>query len=319
MKKFLTFILVVFCFQNANAKDWATAQIFACEPEWGALAREIVGNKAKVVVAMNEFDNPHFVKIEPRIISDLRKADILFCSGANLEVKWLPDLLKKVSKPDIQIGGSGYFMASDYVRKLDVPQVQSDDVIKNNIHPFGNPHIHLNPNNIPPIATEFLKRILAIDSANAKFYQKNYDNFIKRWNLAIVRWEFQAQDLKNMPIIIEHDQWAYLADWLGLKVVAKLEEKPGTIPPSSQYLLKVLRQIKTNPADVVLYAPFEDKNSIFWFANRARIKAILLPYTVSSTDSQAQNLFGLFDETINSLVIQSQQKSKRIIDLTDQS
>lgn len=317
MKNFLTTILVLVCFQNANSKDWATTQIFACEPEWGALAREIVGNKAKVVVAINEFQNPHFIKAKPNLFSDIRKADIIFCSGADLEVKWLPDLLKNSNKANIQAGGSGYFMASDYVKKLEVPAKEDVD-LKNaapkNIHPFGNPHVHLNPNNIPPIATEFLKRMLAVDPANAQFYQKRYDDFIKRWNLAIVRWEFQAKDLKNMPIIVEHDQWDYLADWLGLKIVAKLEEKPGTIAPSGQYLLQVLRQVKVNSGEIVIYAPFEDKDAIFWFSSRARIKAILLPYTVSSTDSQAQNLFGLFDETINSLVMQSAQKPKaRII------
>ena len=97
MKKFLTIILAIICFQNVNSKDWATAQIFACEPEWGALAKEIVGNKAKVVVAINEFQNPHFVKVKPELLSDIRKADIIFCSGADMEIKWLPVLLKNVN------------------------------------------------------------------------------------------------------------------------------------------------------------------------------------------------------------------------------
>lgn len=300
MKKFLTIILFLFSVQLAQAKDFATTQIFACEPEWGALAKEIVGNKAKVVVTTNEFQNPHFVQAKPSLIADVRKADIIFCSGSDLEIGWLPVLLEKSSKPEIQVGGKGYFMASDYVRKLEVP-TQSIDRAKGDIHPFGNPHIHLNPHNIPPVATEFLKRILEIDPANAKLYQKNYDEFIKKWNLAIVDWELKAKDLKNMPIAVKHNHWAYLVDWLGLKVVVKLEEKLG-IEPSTRYLMEVLAKAKSNPAEMIIYAPFENKDAIFWFNDRAKVRAILLPFTISSTSSQSNNLFGLFDETIDTLL-----------------
>ena len=315
----ITLILVVICFQNANSRDWATAQIFACEPEWGSLAKEIVGNKAKVVVAINEFENPHFAQAQPYLLSDIRKADIVFCSGADLEVKWLPALLANVNKKDIKVGGSGYLMASDYVKKLATPENADNDLQNSstkNIHPLGNPHIHLNPNNIPPIATEFLTRILAIDPSNAKFYQKNYDDFITRWNLAVVGWEFKAKDLKNMKIIVVHNQWDYLADWLDLKIVGNIEEKPGTIPPTSQYLLQVLKQFRVNSAELMIYSPFEDAKSVFWFSDRAMIKAIVLPYTVVSVDSPTQNLFGMFDEIIKRLV--TQNKNQKEIDFTNQ-
>ena len=307
MKKFLLVTLVFLCIKNANSRDWVTPQIFACEPEWGSLAKEIVGNKAKVVVAINEFQNPHFVKFDRKLIIDIRKADIVFCTGSDLEINWLPELLKNSSKKEIQMGGSGYFMATDYVAKLEVSQDSSsktnypkENNLKADLHSLGNPHIHLNPNNIHPVAAELLKRMLVIDPANGIFYQKNYDNFITRWNLAIVKWEADAKNLRGMSIIVGHNNWAYLADWLTLNVIVKLEDETGSKPNFTQ-LSKALKQARINPGEVTIYAPFEDQATIFWFSSRAKIKATLLPYTISSTDPKVSNLFGIFDETIRRL------------------
>ena len=308
IKKLLLILSIVLASSTANARDWMTIQIFACEPEWGSLAKEIVGDKAKIMVATNQFQNPHFVMAKPSLISEARQADLIFCSGADLEVGWLPVLLEKANKLQIKAGGAGYLMASDYVKKLEMPTDQTMDRAKGDIHPFGNPHVHLNPNNIPPIAAEFLKRIIAIDHANAATYQTNYDQFIKKWNLAIVRWEIKGKKLKNMPIAVSHNHWAYLVDWLGLKVVAKLEEKPG-VAPSTKYLFQVLGSLKANPVDTIIYAPFEDKNPIFWLSERAVTRANLLPFTINGTD-QAKDLFELFDNTLDVLIAASGSKKK---------
>ena len=119
-----------------------------------------------------------------------------------------------------------------------------------------------------------------------------------------------------MKIIVVHNQWDYLADWLDLKIVGNIEEKPGTIPPTSQYLLQVLNQFRVNSAELMIYSPFEDAKSVFWFSDRAMIKAIMLPYTVVSVDSPAQNLFGMFDEIIKRLV--TQNKNQNEVDFTNQ-
>jgi zinc/manganese transport system substrate-binding protein len=118
MKKLLLIISIIFSFQNANAKDFGAVKIFACEPEWGALAQEIVGKSAVVVIATNQFQNPHFIQAKPSLIADIRRADIVFCSGSDLEIGWLPTLLERGGNKEIQLGGNGYLMASDYVKKL---------------------------------------------------------------------------------------------------------------------------------------------------------------------------------------------------------
>jgi len=162
MKKLLLILSIIFSLQSASAKNFGTVKIFACEPEWGALAQEIVGGSATVVIATNQFQDPHFIKVKPSLIADIRRSDIVFCSGSNLEVDWLPTLLKSGSSKEIQVGGNGYLMASDYVKKLEVPAAgQVLDSSGGNIHPFGNPHIHLNPHNIPPVASELLKRLIS--------------------------------------------------------------------------------------------------------------------------------------------------------------
>jgi zinc/manganese transport system substrate-binding protein len=150
-----------------------------------------------------------------------------------------------------------------------------------------------------------LKRLIAVDPENAQIYQSNYDNFIAKWNLAIIKWEKRAKVLKDMPIIVKHNHWAYLVDWLGLKVVATLEEKPG-IEPSSGYLATVLSQVQKNPAKMIIYAPYENKTPIFWLSNKSQTKAVLLPFTIYGT-AGARDLFGLFNDTLNILIKQSQR------------
>lgn len=311
MKRFLLIISLFICSQTTNAKDWAAVQILACEPQWGDLASQIVGDKAKVVIATNQFQNPRFIQENADLIANIRKADILFCSGSNLEAAWLPTLLTKTSTKKIQVGGSGYFMASDYVQKLDDMPVADDqktnnapkNTAKNSPQFLGNPYVHLNPNNIPPIANEFLKRMIAIDPANAQTYQENYDKFIAKWNLAIIKWEIKAKNLKNMPVIVTNNQWAYLIDWLGLKVVARLQEK-ADVPPTTQYLYTVLKQVEQNRGEMIIYAPYEQKDAIMWFSEKSGTKVALLPFTIYGTP-KAKNLFEMFDETLNILAIRS--------------
>ena len=148
------------------------------------------------------------------------KADIIFCSGASLEVGWLPLLLQK-AKGSVQPGTEGYLMAFEYVKVLEKTTVA--DRSMGDIHPEGNPHVHLNPHNISLIAKELAKRLELIDTTNQSFYRSRFDNFTLRWKEAINRWEKNSSVLKGMQVVIHHKTFSYLIDWLGLIEVGSLE------------------------------------------------------------------------------------------------
>ena len=276
--------------------SYAIVNIFACEPEWESLAKEIGGEKVKTFSATHANQNPHYIRARPSLISKAVKADIIFCSGASLEVGWLPLLLQK-AKGSVQSGNDGYLMASEYVKVLEKTMVA--DRSMGDVHPEGNPHVHLNPHNISLIAKELTKRLELIDATNQSFYRSRLDNFILRWEEAINRWEKNSSDLKGMQVVIHHKTFSYLIDWLELTEVASLEVKPG-IPPTASHLKGLLQQFKSKSPDVIIRTPFDPGDGSMWLSEKINTPAIIMPYTINGNDNSA-DLFALFENSINLL------------------
>lgn len=281
-----------------NAAAAGPLKVFACEPEWAALVQELAGDKASVYTATHALQDPHQVQARPSLISAMRSADLRVCTGAELEVGWLPVLLRQAGNPKIQEGQKGHFDAADWVKKLDVPTRL--DRAEGDVHAEGNPHIQTDPRNIATVAQALSKRLAEIDPSNASTYQAKWSDFNNRWSTAMQRWSQTAAPLKGMPIVVQHKGFPYLEDWLGLKQVAALEPKPG-IEPTSSHLTQVLTQMQKQPAKVILRAAYNDGRGAQWLADRTRIPVAVLPFTVGGND-QAKDLFGLFDDTISQLL-----------------
>lgn len=278
--------------------SFAVLNILACEPEWGALAHELGGDKVSIYDATNAFQDPHHIQAKPSLLARARSADLVVCTGAQLEIGWLPILQQQAGNSKIQAGQLGYFEAARYVRMLDVPS--SVDRSLGDVHPGGNPHIQTDPHNIGLVAAGLSKRLAEIDPANGAFYQGNYKAFIERWNAAMLNWEKQAAPLKGMNIVVHHKAFAYLESWLGLREVAALEPKPG-VEPTATHLAEVLAQLQRQPAKAVIRAAYGDGRGSEWLAERAKIPAIVLPFTVGGSE-RAKDLFGLYDDTVQRLL-----------------
>lgn len=273
-------------------------QVFACEPEWGALAAELGGDKATVFTATTGRQDPHQVQARPALIAQLRGADLVVCTGAELEVGWMPVLLRQAANGRIQPGGPGYFEAAKQVRLLDIPTRL--DRAEGDIHAAGNPHIQTDPRNIAVVAAALARRMAEVDPANAALYASRAQGFAGRWNAAIQRWAQQAAPLRGMTIGTYHKSWTYLEDWLGLREAGTVEPKPG-IPPSSQYLAQLVAEWPAKGVRGIVYAAYEDPRGAQFVAQRINAPAILLPFTVGGTN-RALDLFGLFDDTIDRVV-----------------
>lgn len=272
----------------------AALRVFACEPEWGALAAELGGPAVSVYTATTGLQDPHLVEARPSLIAQMRKADLVVCTGGDLEQGWLPLLFQQGGNSRVQPGGPGYFEAAAFVTLLEVPNRL--DRAEGDVHAMGNPHLHLDPRNIALVAAGLAKRLAQIDGANAAQYQVRHDDFAKRWTQAMRRWEQQGAPLRGIPIVTQHKSWSYLSQWLGLRDVATLEAKPG-IPPGSAYLSQVLAELRQKPAKMVIRAAYQDSRPSLWLAERANIPAVELPFTVGGSE-QAKDLFGLFDDTL---------------------
>ena len=276
----------------------AELKVLACEPEWGALVKELAGDKVSVYVATTALQDPHRIEARPSLVAAARNAGLVVCTGAELEVGWLPLLIRQSGNSAIQPGKPGHFEAAAYVRMLDVPQRL--DRADGDVHAAGNPHIQTDPRNIALVAEPLALRLAELDPANAATYQARSAYFQARWKAAIQRWEQSAAPLRGVPVVVQHKAFPYLQQWLGLVEVAALEPKPG-VEPTSAHLSTVLAGLKTRPAKMILRAAYNDPRGADWLAERTQLPVVVLPFTVGGNE-QAKDLFSLFDDTVQRLL-----------------
>lgn len=276
----------------------ATLNVLACTPEWAALTQELAGDKARVTSATTAGQDPHRIEARPSLIARARNADLLVCNGADLEVGWLPLLQRESGNARILVGQPGYFEAAQFVTTIEKPQ--AIDRSMGDVHAAGNPHIHTDPRNIARVANALAIRLALVDPVNAAHYATRNSDFQTRWQAAIVRWQTLAAPLKGQPVAVHHKGWSYLIGWLGMRQIVDLEPKPG-VEPSVAYLGQVLARVKNEPVRMVLHTNYQSSRASKWFAERAGVPAVELPFTVGGSKA-AKDLFGLFDDITNRLV-----------------
>lgn len=276
----------------------AALNILACEPEWGALAQELGGDRASVFVATTALQDPHRIEARPSLIARARSADLLVCTGAELEAGWVPLLQAQSGNAKIQTGRPGYFEAAAAVPLIDKPAQL--DRAQGDVHAAGNPHVHLDPRNVEKVAIALGKRLGELDAGNSRLYEERTEGFLRRWREATERWQRQAAPLKGVPLVVYHRDLAYLVRWLGMREVGALEPRPG-LPPSTSHLAALLGQLQKDPARMVVRSAYNEPRAAEWLAERARIPQVVLPFTVGGSE-RAKDLFGLFDDTLARLL-----------------
>ncbi|HOB45626.1 MAG TPA: zinc ABC transporter substrate-binding protein [Zoogloea sp.] len=276
----------------------AAINVFATVPEWAALAREVGGDRVNVFSATNALQDPHRIEARPSLIARARSSQLVVATGAELEIGWLPMVLREAGNAAIQPGQPGYFEAATAVRLLEVP-VRLDRA-DGDVHPGGNPHLQLDPRNILKVADALAARLALVDPAGSAVYKANLARFADKWKAALVRWEQAAASLRGAPVWVQHRAFPYLSDWLGLKELGALEPKPGVEPGSTQ-LAGILERQKATPARMILRPAYTRPTASDWLAERAHIPVVVLPFTVGGS-AEANDLFGLFDDTVRRLL-----------------
>ena len=276
----------------------AALNVVTCEPEWASLVKELGGDNVNVTSTTTALQDPHHIEARPSLIARMRNADLLVCTGMELEVGWLPLLIQQSGNARLAVGAPANFEAGRFVAPLEVPT--RVDRSEGDVHASGNPHIHLDPRNVAKVATALAARLGQVDAANAASYQQRLASFSSRWSDAIRKWEQQAQPLRAMPVVAHHKNMTYLWSWLGIREVATLQPKPG-VEPSGGYLATLKAQLAQQPAKAVVRAAYEDPRASQWLSEQAGIPAVVLPFTVGGND-KAKDLFGLFDSSLELLL-----------------
>ena len=292
-----TKILSLLLLCAATSPAFAKLKVFACEPEWGALATELGGPLLEVSVGTSALQDVHQIDAKPSLIAKVRQADMLACTGAELEVGWLPQLIRQAGNTKVS-SGPGYFLAASQVKTLDKPA--TFDRAAGDVHPQGNPHVQMDPYRILAIARAMSARLQQLDAGNAATYKQRLADFSGRWSAATKRWEAKAAPLKGKKIIVHHISWVYLNHWLGLQQVGALEPKPG-VPPTSGHLSGLIALAKSQGVYAIITAAYQDPKPAQWLSERTSVPVATLPFTVGG-DEQAKDLFGFYDSTIDKLL-----------------
>lgn len=275
---------------------FAAVKVFACEPEWAALAREIGGSRITTYAATHARQDPHHIRARPSLLAKIRRANLVICSGAGLEVGWLPLLLQRAGG-GVQPGTPGHLMAADYIDVIEKPV--SIDRSLGDLHPEGNPHVHLDPRNIPTIARILSNRLSKIDPSGSGHYASHLKRFAASWSAAVAGWTQRAATLRGTPVVVHHKFWSYFVQWIGLQETGTLEVKPG-IPPSVKHLELLLVNTRSTGVRAILRTPYDDKEPSDWLAARTGVPVIELPATVDR-EAPTGALAKFFDGLLNQL------------------
>jgi len=271
----------------------AQLNIFACEPEYAALAKELAPN-ARIYSATTAMQDPHQVQARPSLIAKMRQADLVICAGAELEIGWLPMLQMKAANPKVRSTEQGLFFAAEHVDTLD--QMSNVDRSMGDVHSQGNPHVHFSPKRILAIAKALTQKLIQLDAAQSNNYRQQLEDFSNRWQLATEQWQDFATQLQGMKVIAYHSSFRYLFDFSGIEQVADLEPKPG-LAPTSGHLSKLLKHATQGNINAIVIASYQDPRGAKWLADKANLPVVVLPLSVGGNE-QSSDLFSLYDSVL---------------------
>jgi zinc/manganese transport system substrate-binding protein len=257
-----------------------------------SLAREVGGDKATVESFARGYQDPHFVEAKPSFMLKLNKADLLVVVGREMEIGWLPPLITQSRNARIAPGGDGYLDASLTARILEIPTGQITRAM-GDVHPSGNPHYWLDPENGKRIAKAMEQKLSALDHANAAYFAQRYGDFDNRLTAGLARWTAMMAPYKGIKVVTYHRSWPNFADRFGLDVIGYVEPKPG-IPPSPSHTLDLIRAMKQQNVKIILVEPYFDPKTPNSIARETGARVLVVPPSVGG-EKEITDYIKLFD------------------------
>lgn len=291
--KFVAVLLILF----VTLPLFARIRIATSYPYIADLTKRIGKDKVRVrALAPGNWD-PHFVVPRPSLIAKVRNADLLIMNGAEVEIGWLPPVIRNSKNRRVQPGSSGLLDLSRSMRLIDVPKNVSR--AHGDVHPSGNPHYYLDPYNIPKAAAAIYRRLCKIDGSNCNFYKKNYEAFRQQWMRKVAVWNSRMKSLRGKKVIQYHKNYNYFFKRYGIRSIAEIEPLPG-IPPTASHIDKIIRLIKMRKVSLIISDVYHSKRPARFIAEKSGAKVVILPHDVNSVNNSG-NLVKLFDEIVRRL------------------
>ncbi|MEJ7810218.1 MAG: metal ABC transporter substrate-binding protein [Gemmatimonadaceae bacterium] len=242
------------------------------------IARSVGGNRITSMSISVGYQDPHYVEAKPSFVLQLRDADIFAFVGLDLEVGWMPLLLQGARNSRINMGGTGYLDVSRAIPVIDVARGNVDRS-QGDVHPLGNPHYWLDPQNGKRIAQLFRDKFSELDPAGAATYARNEQAFESKLDASARSWAGALAQIKGKPVVAWHTSWRYFAEYTGMNIVGFMEPKPG-VPPSAQHLAGLVQTMKRTGAKVIIMEPFYDRKTADKVAGFTGATVLVLPPSV---------------------------------------
>jgi zinc/manganese transport system substrate-binding protein len=276
----------------------AALSVVATTEDLASLAREVGGDKIAVESLSRGYQDPHFVEAKPSFVFRLNKAQLLIAVGRELEIGWLPPLITQSRNAKVQPGAEGYLDASLTAKILDIPTGQITRAM-GDVHPQGNPHYWLDPDNGRRVAKAIEKKLSGLDPANAAYYAQREADFERRLTAADKDWQARMAPYKGVKIVTYHRSWPNFADHFGLDVMGYVEPRPG-IPPSPSHTLDLIKAMKEQGVKIILVEPYFDLKTPNSIARETGAKVLVLPPSVGGV-KEVTDYLKLFDYDIRVL------------------
>jgi len=275
-----------------------TLRVVTTTADLGSLAQEVGGDKVSVVALAKGYQDPHFVDPKPSFMLEVSRANLLIAIGRELEIGWLPPLINNSRNAKVQPGSSGYLDASGNVKILEIPTGQITRAM-GDVHPAGNPHYWLEPDNGRRMAQAIRDKMSALSPANAAYFAQRYSDFDRRLSEAQKRWEAAMLPYKGTKIVTYHRSWPNFMEHFGLDVIGYVEPKPG-VPPSPTHTLELIAEMKRQGAKVIVVEPYFDLKTAQAIASQVGGTVLVLAPSVGGV-KEAGDYLQLFDYDINLL------------------
>lgn len=284
---------------SGNIRAAGKLNVMTTTQDLAAIAREVGGDKVNVDSIAMGYQDPHFVEPKPSFLLKLQKADLLAVVGLQLEIGWLPPLQTQSRNAKIQVGGKGYLDMSQFCQVLEIPTGQVTRAM-GDVHPLGNPHYWLDPQNGRRIAKAFQNAFSEGDAADAAYFQQHYDDFDKRLAAAEKGWEQKMAPYKGRKVVTYHRSWPNFCERFGLNVIDYVEPRPG-IPPTPSHTLELINTMKAQGVKLILVEPYFDLRTPNSVAQAVGGEVAQLMPSVGGV-KQITTYFQLFDYDVDLLV-----------------
>jgi len=277
----------------------AAVQVVTTTADLGSLAQEIGGDRVTVTALAKGYQDPHFVDPKPSFILAVSRADLLIVIGRELEIGWLPPLISSSRNAKIQPGGKGYLDASMNVKILEIPTGQITRAM-GDVHPQGNPHYWLDPENGKAVAKEIADKLSQLRPNDRAYFEQRLNDFVTRLSDAEKRWAAMMAPYKGTKVVTYHRSFPNFAERFGLEVIGYVEPRPG-IPPSPQHTLDLINEMKKQNVKLVLVEPYFDLKTPNAIGRATGAEVLVMPPSVGGV-KDVTDYFTLFDYDINLLI-----------------